>query len=322
MRLISAFGVVLACVICFPTGVGAVDYPTKPVRVIVTKSTGSATDFVARAVSDQLSGLWGQPVVVENHPATAGATGASFVANAAPDEYTLLVHSSGYVVDQVLSDRLSDDPERDFVDIAPLARQPLVLVVSQTSALKNVSDLIAEANAKPGELRYGTPGTGSAAYIAGEEFKAKAGIDVVHVPHGGGPETLAATADGRVSYSFLPLALALKGGQAGKIVGLSVTSAQRTSAMPDVPTIAEAGFPGFEKTVWWGVWAPAETPDSVVTKIAADIARSLATPALLTPFEKRKLEPMKMSSAEFARFVRTEWKSAERVFKEAREAAK
>jgi tripartite-type tricarboxylate transporter receptor subunit TctC len=192
------------------------------------------------------------------------------------------MHSSGYVVDQVLSDRLSDDPVRDFVDIAPLARQPLVLVVSQTSGLKDVSDLIAEANAKPGELRYGTPGTGSAAYIAGEEFKAKAGIDVVHVRHGGGSETLAATAAGRVAYSLLPLALALKGAQAGKIVGLSVTSAQRTSAMPDVPTIAEAGFPGFEKTVWWGVWAPAETPDSVVTKIAADIARSLATPAFLT----------------------------------------
>jgi tripartite-type tricarboxylate transporter receptor subunit TctC len=114
----------------------------------------------------------------------------------------------------------------------------------------------------------------------------------------------------------------LKGAQADKTVGLSVTSAQRTSAMPDVPTVAEAGFPGFGKTVWWGVWTPAKTPDSVVTKIAADIAGSLATPELLTPFEKRKLKPMSMSPAEFSRFVRTEWESAERVFKQAREAAK
>ena len=248
---------ILATALCFTITAGAQDYPTKPVKVIIPFTAGSATDFVGRTVAKKLSDMWGQPVEAENQPGAGGTVGASVVAKAPADGYTLLEYSSAYAVSAVLYKNLSYDPLKDFIDIAPLAKQPLVLVVSASSDLKNVSDLIARAKANPGEIKFGSPGVGSAAHLAAEQFNIEAGIKVVHVPYKGGPETISATKDATVTYAFLPLALAMKEG----LKALGVTSSERSSAIPDVPTIAETGLAGFESTVWWGIWAPAGIPE-------------------------------------------------------------
>jgi tripartite-type tricarboxylate transporter receptor subunit TctC len=304
---------ILATAICFTITAGAQDYPAKPVKIIIPFTAGSATDFVGRTVAKKLSEIWGQPVEVENHPGAGGTVGADVVAKAPADGYTLLEHSSAYAVSTSLYKNLPYDPTKDFIDIAPLASQPLALVVGTSSGLKSVAEVIAKAKANPGEIKFGSSGIGSAAHLAAEQFNIEAGIKVVHVPYKGGPETIAAIKDGTVAYSFLPLALASKEG----LKALGVTSSERSSAIPDVPTIAETGLAGFESTVWWGMWAPAGIPDSIADKLEKDIAQALAAPEVIEQFKSKKLEPMSMTSAEFKKFVRKETENVARIVKEA-----
>jgi len=306
--LLSFFIVALSAVFALAT-----DYPAKSVKVIISFSAGSATDFVGRTVSEKLSETWKKPVVAENHPGTAGA----LVAKAGADGYTLLMDSSGYVIRPSLKANLPYDPLKAFIDIAPLARQPLALIVGTSSRFNNVSDLLAAAKAEPGKIKFGSPGIGGAAHLATEEFNSKAGIDTKHVPFKGGPETIKATNSGAVQYSFLPVSLAVKGVKNGKLRILGITSAKRNNALPDVPTIAESGFPGFESYVWWGMWAPVGTPPEIVDKLAKDIGSVLADPDVLSNFKKRLFEPMVMSPEEFAGFVRSEMKKVEQIVKEA-----
>ena len=308
---------VFVSVICFTVSAGAQDYPTKPVQVIIPFTAGSGTDFVGRTIGQKLSEMWGQPVVVENHPGAGGTIGASVVAEAAADGYTLLEYSSAFAVSPALYKKLPYDPMKDFVGIAPLVRQPMALVVGSSSGVKSVSEVIEKAKANPGEIKFGSPGIGSAAHFAAEQLNIEAKINVVHVPYKGGPETIAATADGSVTYSFLPLVLGLKGVKAGKLRVLGVTSAERLSSMPDVPTIAEVGFTGFEANVWWGIWVPAGIPASTVDKLKKDIVQALAAPEVIKQFKKRKFELMSMTSVEFERFVLNEMETAARIVKEA-----
>jgi len=311
IRILMAF----ATIMCFAIEAVAQDYPTKPVKVIIPFSAGSATDFIARALSNKLSEIWGLQVVAENIPGKGGTIGASAVAKAPPDGYTLLVYGA-FAISPSFFSNLPYDPQKDFTDIAPLARQPLVLVVGPSASIKGVSGLIAVAKSKPGQLKFGSPGTGSAAHLTAEKFRLMAGINMGHVPYKGGPETVAATNAGDVSFSFLPMALAKKSVDKGKLIALGVTSVQRSRAMPDVPTIAEAGLAGFEYNHWWGLWAPAAIPNSIVDKIENDVARSLATPELRKSFSKLGAEPMSMTSSEFSKFVRSEMESVARTVKE------
>jgi len=306
---------VFATTMCLTINAGAQDYPTKPVKIIIPFSAGSATDTIARAVSKKLSEIWGQPVVAENLPGKGGTIGASAVAKAPPDGYTLFVYGA-FAISPSFHSNLSYDPLKDFTDIAPLARQPLVLVVGPSVGIKSVSDLIAVAKSKPGQLKFGSPGTGSAAHLTAEKFRLVVGINMGHVPYKGGPETVAATNAGDVIFSFLPMALAKKSVKKGKLLALGVTSVKRSRAMPEVPTIVEAGLAGFEFSLWWGLWAPAAIPISVVDKIEKDVARSLATPELRKLFSKLGAEPMNMTSAEFTKFVRSEMESVARTVKE------
>ena len=307
----------LVAIVCFTTMAAAQDYPTKPVKVIIPFSAGSATDTIARGVSKQLSKMWGQPVVGENIPGKGGTVAASAVAQAPADGYTLFVHSSAYAINPSLNSNLPYDPSKDFTDIAPLVRQPLALVVGPSSGIKSVSALIALVKSKPGQLKFGSPGTGSAAHLTAEKFKLVAGINIEHAPFKGGPETVAATNAGKVVFSFLPLAMAKKSANKGKLKVLGVTSVQRASAMPEVPTIAEEGLAGFEYNHWWGLWGPAGIPPSIVNQIEKDVAKSLVTPELGKLFSKIGAEPMIMSSSEFEKFVRNEMDSVERIVKEA-----
>jgi tripartite-type tricarboxylate transporter receptor subunit TctC len=315
IRMITIM-MVFATTLCLTINAGAQDYPTKPVKVIVPFSAGSATDTIALAVSKKLSEIWGQPVVTENVPGKGGTIGASAVAKAPSDGYTLFVYGA-FAISPFFHSNLPYDPLKDFTDIAPLVRQPLVLVVGPSVGIKSMSGLIAVAKSKPGQLKFGSPGTGSAAHLTAEKFRLVAGINMGHVPYKGGPETVKATNAGDVIFSFLPMALAKKTVKKGKLLALGVTSMQRSRAMPEVPTIAEAGLAGFEFSLWWGLWAPAAIPISVVDKIEKDVARSLATSELRKLFSKLGAEPMSMTSSEFAKFVRSEMESVARTVKEA-----
>ena len=315
MKTIS-ITMLLVAIMSFTAMADAQDYPTKPVKVIIPFSAGSATDIIARGVSKQLSELWGQPVVGENLPGKGGTVAAGAVAQAPPDGYTLFVHAA-FVINPSFYSNLPYDPAKDFTDVAPLVRQPLALVVSPSSGIKSVSSLIALVKSKPGQLKFGSPGIGSAAHLTAEKFRLATGINIEHVPYKGGPETVAATNNEKVIFSFLPVAMAKKAKTAGKLVVLGVTSMQRSSALPGVPTIAEEGLAGFEYNHWWGLWGPAAIPADVVDMIEKDVARSLATPELRKLFAKIGAEPMSMTSAEFAKFVRNEMESVARIVKEA-----
>jgi tripartite-type tricarboxylate transporter receptor subunit TctC len=293
--------VVVFCIIAgFAAGAYAQDYPTKPVRVIVPFTAGSATDLIARAVSQKLSEIWGKPVVVENLT-TAGAVAATDAAAKAPkDGYTLLITGSAYAVSPVL-----------------YANLPYVLVTGPSLGFKTASELIAVAKAKPGQLKFGTAGTGSGTHFVAEKFKIAAGIDVIHVPYKGGPEANAATMTGQITYWFPPMAIALKPVREGKLIALGVTGSKRYDGLPSVPTIAEAGVADFMQTTWWGIWAPAGIPARVADKLAKDVARAISSPDLRGEFAKLGFEPMSMTSAEFASFVRSEMESAARIAKAA-----
>jgi tripartite-type tricarboxylate transporter receptor subunit TctC len=252
-----------------------------------------------------------------NRPGAGGTVGAGAVARAAPDGYTLLVDSSAYVVGPALYKDLAYDPAKAFVDVAPLARQPNVLVVAPASGFKSVAELLAAAKGAPGQLKFGSSGVGSAPYYIGEKFRAAAGIAVTHVPFPGGPEANIGTMAGQVSYWFPPVATALKDIQAGNLVALGVTSAQRSPILPEVPTLAESGIKDLESGEFYGVWAPAGIPAAVAEKLAQDIARAVAAPEVREQFAKLGAEPMSMNTEEFARFVRGEAQTAAQVLEAA-----
>jgi tripartite-type tricarboxylate transporter receptor subunit TctC len=309
---------ILGWLMLITTTVCAQDYPTKPVKLIIPFTAGSATDFVGRTVAQKLSDMWGQPVEVENVSGAGGTLGADVVAKSPADGYTLLQYSSAYTVSPSLYKNLPYDPTKDFIDIAPLAKQPLAFVVGSESGFNSVTDVIDKAKTKnPGEMKFGTPGIGSAAHLPAEQFKLEADINAVHMPFKGGPETIAATKDGTVAYSFLPLSLALKGGKDGKLITLAVTTADRSNALPEVPTLAEAGVPGIDASVWWGIWAPAGIPESIAVKLEKDIAQVLGSPDVIEQFKSRKFEPMRMSTAEFKQFVNKEMETVKVIVKKA-----
>jgi len=315
MKVISIAMIIFSIVWCGDVS-SAEDYPNKPVKIIIPFSEGSATDIIARQLGKELSKLWGQPVIGENLHGKGGTVAAGIVAKAPPDGYLLFIHGA-FTINPFFYDNLPYNPLKDFTDIAPLARQPLALVVGSTSKITSVSALIAEAKAKPGELKYGSPGTGSAAHLTAEKFKIMAGIRMDHLPFKGGPETVAATNAGQVVFSFLPFTFAKKSADAGKLKVLGITSIQRASSMPEVPTIMEEGLAGFEYNHWWGLWAPAKLPANVLEKIEKGVTRSLNTPELHKQFMNIGAEPMHMNSDEFTKFVRSEMISIENIAREA-----
>jgi len=287
-------------------GASAQSWPTHQVRVIVPFTAGSATDILARTVGQKLQETWGQPVVIENRPGAGGTIGAGVVAHAAPDGYTLLVHSAGYAVNPWIYAGLPYDTSKDFTEIAPLGGQPNVLVVAPASGIKTVADLIAQAKQKPGTMNFASAGTGSGTHINGEKFRLATGIDVVHIPYKGTPEALTDTMTGRVTYYFSPISAALPFVRDGKLVALGVSSAQRSSTLKDVPTIAESALPGFDYNLWVGLFGPAGMPADIVERIARDVQRAVASPDVRERMAALGAEPMPMSPSEFKTFVKGE----------------
>jgi tripartite-type tricarboxylate transporter receptor subunit TctC len=288
-------------------------YPSKPVRVIVPFTPGGVTDIIARTHAAKLAELWGQGVVVENRPGAGGSLGAAVVARAPADGYMLLVHSSGYAINAAANPSLPYDYRKDFVDIAPLGSQPMVLVVSPASNIRSVADLLALAKSKPGEVAYGSAGIGSGAHFNGEKFRIAAGVEVLHVPYKGGADAINDTMAGRLTFTFNTVTLALPFIRDGRLAALGVSSRGRSDLLPTAPPIAEAGIPGFEFTFWNGLWAPAGTPAPIVERINGDVMRVMAMPDVLERFARLGAEPMRMTPPEFARFVAAEIEDAARI---------
>jgi tripartite-type tricarboxylate transporter receptor subunit TctC len=294
----------------------SIDFPTKPVRLIEPFGAGGGPDLVSRALAQKLTELWGQPVTVQNVPGAGATAGPAQVAKSPADGYTLLVSTSAQAYSAALLKNLPYDPLKDFIPVAPLTSQPYVLVTGKLTEITTIGELVAAANAKPGQLKFGSTGTGTGTHLGVEKFNLEAGIKAAHVPARPGDaiaDVIANTVAGHTTYMMAPIPLALADIRAGNLRALGVTTKKRSSLLPEVPTIAEAGVPGFDYPIWYGVWVPAGTPAGVVDKLAKDIARVLAAPDLRDQLAKHGADPMSMTQPEFARFVVSESESAARI---------
>ncbi len=317
MTSLKHFLVALAFVAVPALAQHAASYPNKAIRIIVPFTPGSATDIVARLVGEKLNAAWGEPVIVENRPGAGGTIGIAQTAKADPDGYTLVVVSTGHVVNYVLYKDLPYDTLKDLAGVAPLASLPSVLVVSSALGVRSVKELVAAAKARPGELNYGTAGVGSAAHINSEKFNVAAGIQAVHVPLKGTPPILTETMGGRVHFAWVPSVSSMGPLKDGKLVALAVSTPARIAALPEVPTIAEAGFPGGEFNFWVGLLAPAKTPRDIVARLNAEINRALRSPEMIERLAKLGGEPMSMSAPQFDAFIGQEYEVLGKVMRDA-----
>jgi tripartite-type tricarboxylate transporter receptor subunit TctC len=282
------------------------NYPTAPVRLVEPFGAGGGPDLVARAMSSKLSEIWGQPVVVENHPGAGSTAGPALVAKSRADGHTLLVNTSAQAYSAALRKNLPYDPLTDFIPVAPLTSQPYVLVAGQHARFRTLAELITAAKDAPGKLRFASTGVGTGTHLGAEKLNLEAGIRAVHVPAAPGEsnaDVIAGTIAGRAHYQMGPIELALADIRAGNLVALGVTGSRRSTLLPEVPTIAEAGVPGFDFPIWYGIWAPAGTPAPTIAKLSRDIAHALAAPEVRNSLAQHGAEPMSMTQPEFARFV-------------------
>ena len=271
-----ALAVLLAAV---ATGAFAQAYPTKPIRIVVPFPAGGATDTLARAAAQKLTEAWGQPVVVDNRPGAGGNIGSELVAKAAPDGYTLEMGTVGtHAINASLYAKMPYDHVKDFAPVILVASVPNVLVVNPAVPANSVQELIAYAKANPGKLNFASSGSGTSIHLSGELFKVMAGVQMTHIPYKGSAPALQDLIGGQVQLMFDNLPPSLPQIKGGKLRALAVTSTVRAPALPDVPTVAEAGLPGFEASSWFGILAPAGTPPDIIAKLNAEIAKWLASP--------------------------------------------
>ena len=273
----AALGVVLA--VSAPLALAQEQYPARPVRVIVAFAPGGGTDIVARSLSARLAARFGQQFVVDNRPGGGGITGIELVARAQPDGYTLLVVSSSFAANAALR-KTSYDPVNGFQPISLLSRQALLLLVHPSVPANSVKELIALARAKPGALSYGSSGNGGIQHLATEMFKSMASVDIVHVPYKGTAPAQTDLMAGQIQMSMLSIVATLSQVRSGKLKGLAVSSITRSDAAPEIPTVAEAGVPGYSFYGWYCMLAPAKTPRNVVTALNAGVVTAMQTPEL------------------------------------------
>lgn len=302
-------------VLVIPTIGMAQNYPNKPVRLVFAFPPGSSADIVGRIFAEKLSEYWGQTAIVDNRPGAGGTIAAGIVAKAPPDGYTLLVHSSGHVVNPSIYKTLPYDVTKSFVDIAPFAQQPNVLVVNPNSNYKTVGEFIAAAKAKPGTLTVASAGTGSGTHLNLEKFKYEAKINVNHIPYKGSSEALTDIVGGRVDAYFAPISSVIELVKAGKVRAIAVSTSKRSSLLPNVPTISEAGLPGFEYSLWFGIWGPAGMPPAIVEKIANDVKR--ASVDARGKLQAIGNEPLEMTQPQFTVYVNNEIKNSAVLLKAA-----
>jgi tripartite-type tricarboxylate transporter receptor subunit TctC len=283
------------------------DYPAKPARIVVPIGAGSSMDIVGRLLAQKLTETWGQTVIVDNRAGAGGNIGAELVAKSAPDGYTILFASSSFAIAPTYYRKLPYDALRDFEAVTQLSSRNNVTTVSPSSPATSVKELIALAKAKPGQLTFGSGGgSGSSDQMAGELFKLLAGVDIVHVPYKSGPQAMNDLIGGQMSVYFGGIPVQLPMIKAGKVRALATSGLKRSSQMPDVPTMAEAGVPGYEMDVWYGLFAPRGTPKAVIEKIAADAIRIMQAPDMRERWNSVGVDPAGTTPAEFARQYRAE----------------
>ena len=278
-------------------------YPTKPVKIIVPYSAGGPADIYARFIGDRLQKSMGHPFVIENRPGAGAIIGTDAVAKSAPDGYTLLMMSNTHTVNESLFTKKPYSLLRDLAPIAPVNYSDLILVVHPSVPANNLKELIALAKAKPGALNYASSGPGTPYHMAGELFKAMAGIDVVHVPHKGSAEARTSVLAGNVQMMFDAITTMAPLVQAGKVRAIATSGKTRSPITPNVPTLNEAGVPGYDAVIWLGVMAPAGTPKAVIDTLNADIRKIANSPDVKEIWAKQGAVPMQMSSEEFGKFM-------------------
>jgi tripartite-type tricarboxylate transporter receptor subunit TctC len=299
---------IIGCIAAMlPVAANAQAYPARPVKMVVGFSPGGGTDILARIVAQKLSETWGQPVIVENRPGASATIGSDLVAKSSPDGYTLSMGQlTPNAIAPALFPKLPYNAARDFVPIILVGTSPNVLVVNTSVAAKDLNELTALAKSKPGRLTYASSGAGSLQHIAAEMYKSVAGVDLVHIPFKGSSQAVVDLISGQVDMNFDSIPAVIQHVKSGKLRAIAVTAAKRASGLPDVPSIAESGYPEYDLTTWWGLFAPAGTPPEIVAKIHRDTLALLQTADVKERFATLSVDPGAGSSREFADYVRQE----------------
>ncbi len=293
----------------------AQDYPVRPVRVVIPWPAGGSNDIVGRVVSQKLAESLGQPFVIDNRPGASGAIGAELVAKAPGDGYTLMVHSTTHLGNATMYKKLAYDTLRDFVPVALLCQQPGGLVVHPSLPVRSVNEFIALAKASPRQILYSSSGNGSAPHLSMAQFISLTGIDIVHVPYKGGPPAVTAIVAGETQSMMATLATVLPQIRAGRLRLVAMTSAQRLKLMPEVPTIAESGVPGYEMSPWIAVFASGGTPKPLVDKLNGEIAKALRHPDVQQNLASQALEAMTSTPEEFASRIKSDYDKYAKLIK-------
>jgi tripartite-type tricarboxylate transporter receptor subunit TctC len=313
--LVAGFGL---CAAPAPSALAQSDYPNKPVRIIIGFSPGSVADTPARLLAQKFSAAMGQQFVVENKPGAGSNIAAEFVARAPKDGYTLLMATAAQTINVSISTNLTFDFQKDFAPIALVATVPNLLVANPSLGVNNLRELIALARQKPGELVYGSSGIGTTTHLAGELVNVMAGVKLTHVPYSGSSQSMTDVLTGRIPLLFVPAAPAMQYVEKGQLKAIAVTQALRSGVAPNVPTMAEAGLPGYDIGLWFALCAPAGTPKEIVDKIAKATGEAMAAPDIKAALLAAGVEPVTGSNPEtFARYIDSEIKKGAEVAKAA-----
>ena len=306
-----------AAVVAAPLAAHAQAWPAKPVTIVVPFAAGGTTDILARVIGQALNKELGQSVLVDNRAGAGGNIGAQLAAKAVPDGYTLFMGTVGtHAINQSLYKKLPFDPVKDFAPLTRVAMVPNLLVAHPNKPYRNVKELVAYAKANPGKVNFGSSGSGSSIHLSGELFNALAKVDMVHVPYKGSAPAVTDLVGGQIDIMFDNMPSAIQHVRSGRLRALAVTTAKRSPELPDVPTIAEAGVPGYEATSWFGMFAPAGTPAPVVARLNSALAKVLADPAVKKKLAEQGAEPYSETPEQFAEFIRKESAKWSKVVKE------
>ena len=297
---------ILLAVLFFAGAVHAQEYPTKTIRIIIPLTPGSGADIAGRIVAARMSEHWKQPVIIENRAGAGGQIGTAAVIKSEADGYTLLIQSSSHAANPAIYKSLPYDPLKDTVDVAILGKTPYVMVTAASGPYKNLKAFIDAARARPGELPFASAGIGTSTHLAAEYVVAMAKLKMIHVPFKGSPDAMQDVLGGRSVFYMAPINAGMSLVKDGKLTALGVSTRNRADVLPDVPTLDEQGLPGYDMTLWFGMWAPANTPPQIVRKLNESVNAIVGEPNVKEQFAKLGILPAPMKAEDFARFVRSE----------------
>jgi tripartite-type tricarboxylate transporter receptor subunit TctC len=301
----------------FVGAVQAQEYPTKTIKIVIPLTPGSGADIAGRIISARMSEHWKQPVIIENRPGAGGQIGTSAVVKAEPDGYTLLIQSSSHAANPAIYKSLPYDPLKDTVDVAILGKTPYVMVTAANGPYKNLKGFIEAVRSKPGALPFASAGIGTSTHLAAEYVLAVAKLKMIHVPFKGSPDAMQDVLGGRSTFYMAPINAGMNLVRDGKLTALGVSTRNRADVLPDVPTLDEQGLHGYDMTLWFGLWAPAQTSPQIVRKLNETVNAIVSEPKVKEQFAKLGIQPAPMKADDFASFVRSEIEVYRRIVRAA-----